>query len=132
MKKNRSAALLATWFGCGYSPIAPGTAGSLAALLIGIALHAYAAFAWWHFLLLAAIGFWPAVWGAGVTPRATGLEDPGVVVIDEGLGEVLARAGARPFNWRSCLAAFALFRLFDLWKPPPVRQLEPLPGGIGI
>ena len=73
---HKLAALLSTWFGCGYSPIAPGTAGSLAALLIGIALHAYAGFAWWHFLLLAAIGFWPAVWAAGVTARAAGIEDP--------------------------------------------------------
>jgi len=95
----------------------PRTAGSLAALLIAIALHAYAGFAWWHFLLLAAIGFWPAVWAAGVTARATGIEDPGFVVIDEVLGQWIALAGAHPFNWKSCLAAFALFRLFDIWKP---------------
>ena len=38
---------------------------------------------------------------------------------------------AHPCNWKSCLAAFALFRLFDIWKPPPVRQLESLPGGLG-
>ena len=95
MKKNRSAALLSTWFGCGYSPIAPGTAGSLAALPIAIALHAYAGFAGWHFLLLAAIGFCPAVWASGVTARATGIEDPGFVVIDEVLGQWIALAGAR-------------------------------------
>jgi phosphatidylglycerophosphatase A len=129
---HKLAALLSTWFGCGCSPIAPGTAGSLAALLIGIALHAYAGFAWWHFLLLAAIGFWPAVWAAGVTARVTGIEDPGFVVIDEVLGQWIALAGAHPFNWKSCLAAFALFRLFDIWKPPPVRQSEALPGGLGI
>ena len=40
--------------------------------------------------------------------------------------------GARTLNWKSYLAAFALFRLFDIWKPPPVRQLEALPGGLGI
>ena len=61
--------LLSTWFGCGWSPIAPGTAGSAAALLIGIALHRYAGFAAWHFLLLAALLFPPAVWAAGVTAR---------------------------------------------------------------
>src|ERR1035437_3380506 len=99
MKKNRSAALLATWFGCGYSPIAPGTAGSLAALAIAIALHAYAGFVWWHFLLLAAVGFWPAVWAAGVTARATGIEDPGLVVIDEVLGQWIALAGGPQFHW---------------------------------
>jgi phosphatidylglycerophosphatase A len=41
-------------------------------------------------------------------------------------------AGARAYNWKSYLAALALFRLFDIWKPPPVRQLEALPGGWGI
>ena len=41
-------------------------------------------------------------------------------------------AGARTLNWKSYLAAFALFRLFDIWKPAPVRQLEGLPGGLGI
>ena len=43
-----------------------------------------------------------------------------------------ALAGARRYNWESYLAAFVLFRLFDIWKPPPVRQLEALPGGLGI
>ncbi len=54
---HKLAALLSTWFGCGYSPLAPGTAGSLAALLIliAIAFEVYADFAWWHFLLPAAI-----------------------------------------------------------------------------
>lgn len=126
------ASMLATWFGCGYLRFAPGTAGSAAGLAIGIALHTYAGFAWWHFLLLAAAGFYPAVWAAGVTARAKGIKDPGLVVIDEVLGQWIALAGAHPFNWKSYFAAFLLFRLFDIWKPPPVRQLEALPGGIGI
>jgi phosphatidylglycerophosphatase A len=41
-------------------------------------------------------------------------------------------AGALPLNWKSYLGAFLLFRLFDIWKPVPVRQLEALPGGLGI
>jgi phosphatidylglycerophosphatase A len=129
---KRGAFLLATWFGCGRSPWAPGTAGSAAALAIGFALHRYAGFAGWHFLLLGAALFFPAVWAAGVAARASGIEDPGFVVVDEVLGQWIALAGARPFNWVSALAAFALFRLFDIWKPPPVRQLESLPGGLGI
>jgi len=129
---KRFAFLLATWFGCGRSPFAPGTAGSAAALAIGIALHHYAGFAGWHFLLLAAALFYPAVWSAGVAARASNIEDPHFVVVDEVLGQWIALAGAHPFNWVSALAAFALFRLFDIWKPPPVRQLESLPGGLGI
>ena len=124
--------LISTWFGCGYAPKAPGTAGSLAALAVGIGLHRYAAFTWWQFALLAALTLIPAVWAAGVTARTSGLKDPQFVVIDEVIGLWIALAGARWYNWKSYLAALALFRLFDIWKPPPVRQLEALPGGWGI
>ncbi len=54
------------------------------------------------------------------------------MVVDEVVGQWLTLAGARTLNWKSYLAAFLLFRLFDIWKPPPVRQLEALPGGVGI
>jgi phosphatidylglycerophosphatase A len=124
--------LLATWFGCGYSPFAPGTAGSAAALVIAIVLHEYAGFAAWHFLILAALLTWPAIWSAGVVARARNIKDPGFVVIDEVLGQWIALAGARPLNWKSYAAAFFLFRLLDIWKPAPARQLEALPGGLGI
>jgi len=123
---------LSTWFFCGYFPKAPGTVGSLAALIIGWLLHQYFGLAGWHFLLLAALLFGPAVWAAGVTARAHRIEDPQFVVVDEVIGQWIALAGAASLNWKSYLAAFALFRLFDIWKPPPVRQLEALPGGWGI
>ena len=113
-------------------PAAPGTAGSLAALAIGILLHEYAGFTGWHFLVLAAVLFVPATWAATITAQVTHLKDPQIVVVDEVLGQWIALAGARTLNWKSYLAAFALFRLFDIWKPPPVRQLEALPGGLGI
>jgi phosphatidylglycerophosphatase A len=74
----------------------------------------------------------PATWAAGVSARAAKLKDPQFVVVDEVIGQWIALAGASAFNWKSCIAAFALFRLFDIWKPPPVRQLERLPGGLGI
>ena len=129
---TRLAFALATWFGCGRSPFAPGTVGSAAALLIGIALHHYLGVQGWRFLLLAVLLFYPAVWSAGVAASISKIEDPGFVVVDEVLGQWIAMAGAHPFNWASALAAFALFRLFDIWKPAPVRQLEALPGGLGI
>src|SRR6266567_1550107 len=84
---TRAAVLLATWFGCGYFPFAPGTAGSAAALFLAIALHQYAGFARWHFALLAAILFYPAVWAAGVTARVEARKDPPIVVIDEVIGQ---------------------------------------------
>jgi len=124
--------LISTWFGCGRSPVAPGTVGSASAIVIAILLAHYAGFVPWHFLLMAAVLFGPAVWAAGVSARAANLEDPGFVVVDEVVGQWIALAGARTLNWKTFLAAFVLFRLFDIWKPPPARQFESLPGGLGI
>jgi phosphatidylglycerophosphatase A len=132
MKTTKLAELVATWFGCGYSPKAPGTVGSVAALLIGIALHEWLGFAGWHFAVLAAVTFPLAVWAADVTARVKHLKDPQIVVVDEVIGQWIALAGASVLNWKTYLAALALFRLFDIFKPPPVRQLEALPGGVGI
>jgi phosphatidylglycerophosphatase A len=95
-------------------------------------LHEYAGFSWWQFLLLAAVAFGPAVWAAGITAETLQRKDPSIVVVDEVIGQWISLAGARRFNWETYLAAFVLFRLFDIWKPPPVRQLEALPGGLGI
>ncbi len=131
-KENRLASLISTWFGCGYAPAAPGTAGSLAALGVGIALHEGTGSSWWLFLLLSAALFPPAVWAATRTARALGVKDPGRVVVDEVIGQWITLAGAHPLNWKSYAAAFVLFRLFDIWKPAPVRQLERLPEGLGI
>src|SRR5690242_19884006 len=89
----RLATLLSTWFGCGYAPKAPGTAGSAAAILIAIALHHYAGFGRWEFFLLALFTFGPAVWAAGVTARAVGRKDPQIVVIDEVIGVWITLVG---------------------------------------
>jgi phosphatidylglycerophosphatase A len=118
---------LGTFLGCGYSPIAPGTAGSLAAILIAIALHNR-----WILLLVAAVVLVPAIWAAGKVAEHEARKDPQIVVIDEVLGQWITLAGTATLNWKSILAAFVLFRLFDIWKPPPVRQLEALPAGVGI
>ena len=58
--------------------------------------------------------------------------DPQIVVVDEVIGQRITLAAAGTFDWRTWIVAFALFRLFDIWKPPPVRQLEHLRGGWGI
>ena len=72
------------------------------------------------------------IWAAGKTAGEIQSKDPGIVVVDEVLGQWITLAGVVSFNWVSWLAAFCLFRLFDIWKPPPVRQLEALPSGTGI
>ncbi len=124
--------LLATWFYAGYCPVAPGTAGSLAALVIAILLHSYVGLAPWHFAVLAALLFLPAVHASTITAKAAGIKDPRFVVVDEVIGQWITLAGAASLNWKSYLLAFVLFRLFDIWKPAPIRQLEALPGGWGI
>lgn len=123
---------LSTWFGCGYFPWGPGTAGSLAALLIAIALHTGFGAGRVTFALLILLLLWPAIWASTRTARILNTEDPGMVVVDEVLGQWLTLLGAAALNWKSFLAAFALFRLFDIWKPWPVRRLEALPEGLGI
>ncbi|MGD0364877.1 MAG: phosphatidylglycerophosphatase A [Bryobacteraceae bacterium] len=130
--KPAAANAISTWFGCGYSPMAPGTAGSAAAIGIAILVEHYAGWSPPWFAVLAVVVSAPAVWAAGETARRTGIEDPQFVVVDEVVGQWLALAGARVLNWKTWLAAFVLFRLFDIWKPFPVRQLESLPGGVGI
>src|SRR5580693_3741507 len=124
--------LVATRLGCGRSPSAARTGCLAAAGAIAIGLHHWCGCGPLHFALLAALLFLPATWAADVAARAVKLKDPGFVVVDEVIGQWISLAGARALNWKSYLAAFALFRLFDIWKPTPVRQLEQLPGGWGI
>ena len=86
----------------------------------------------WYFAVLALLILAPSIWAASVTARLAGKKDPGMVVVDEVIGQWITLAGASSLNWKSYLVAFVLFRLLDIWKPPPVRQLEALPGGTGI
>jgi phosphatidylglycerophosphatase A len=130
--RNSLAKALSTWFGCGYVPVAPGTAGSLAALGIAFLLVEYGHWKPVWLLALAAALVAPAIWAAGVIASSVRQEDPRLVVVDEVLGQWIAVAGATEVNWKAWLGAFVLFRLFDILKPPPVRQLEHLPSGYGI
>ncbi len=123
---------LATWFGCGYVPAARGTVASAVALTIAVLLERHAGWRPWHFGVLAAALLGPGIWAAHCEARRLARQDPPLVVIDEVLGQWLTLAGATVLNWKSELAAFLLFRVLDIWKPAPVRQLESLPGGLGI
>lgn len=119
---------VATWFGCGYWPWGPGTAGSAAALLIAIMLRWPA---WWFGIL--ALGILPvSIWAADVEARNSARKDPGHVVVDEVVGQWITLSAACVLNWKTLLAAFVLFRFFDITKPPPARQFEAMPGGVGI
>ena len=124
--------LLATWFYLGYVPKAPGTAGSLGALIVAWPLVRFAGAGPWIIGLLGVLLIAPAIWAADSMARETGLKDPQIVVIDEVVGQWITLAGATTLNWKSWLLGFLLFRAFDIVKPPPVRQLERVPGGAGI
>ncbi|MCW5980577.1 MAG: phosphatidylglycerophosphatase A [Bryobacteraceae bacterium] len=130
--KTTVARLIGTWFGCGYSPVAPGTAGSLGALAIALALHILAGWGPFHFGILALCLAGPAVAASHAVAISSGKDDPSIVVVDEVIGQWIALAGVSHYSWKTWLGAFVLFRLFDIWKPAPVRQLENLRGGVGI
>ncbi len=126
------ARFLGTFFYLGYAPKGPGTAGSLGALAIAWGLNAYLGISGAWIGLFGLLLIAPAIWAAGRMAKDTGSKDPQIVVIDEVVGQWMTLAGALTLNWKSWLGAFLLFRAFDIWKPPPVRQLERVPGGSGI
>lgn len=120
---------VATCGGVGYSPWAPGTAGSIpgAALAWGLVQLGGQAALLAGIAAVAALGWW----SAGAAARALGSDDPGPVVIDEVAGQMLALAFV-PVSAATIGLGFLLFRLFDVIKPPPLRRLESLPGASGI
>jgi phosphatidylglycerophosphatase A len=124
--------VLATWFGCGYFPWGPGTVGSVAAVGIAAALHAWLDAGRVVLLGLVVVLLAPAVWVSGETARVVKRDDPGMVVVDEVLGQWVTLLGASALSWKSFLAGLVLFRIFDIFKPWPVRNCEKLPGGVGI
>ena len=130
--KNKVALVIATWFGCGYFPVGPGTAGSLAAVVIAVALHHYLGLQAYWFGLMAILLLIPGIWASTIAANVSGRKDPGLVVVDEVIGQWITFSGATVLNWKSVAAAFILFRALDIWKPAPARHLESLPGGTGI
>ena len=124
---RRLAWLIATAGGIGYAPVAPGTVASAVAAALWYALPAAPATQW----LVCAVAVLIGTWAAGLTAKQARSKDPQSIVIDEFAGMWLALAGA-PHTPLVLTAAFLLFRLFDIAKWPPMKQLERLPGGLGI
>jgi phosphatidylglycerophosphatase A len=152
-RKPRVSLAIATAFGLGYLPKAPGTWGSLGGVAISLGM------AWivsrkmlQHLNMERDANFWTvgltpgyaeyvivvliAILGVYVADQAAkyaGMKDPQFVVIDEVSGQMITYFF--PFtvlNWKSLVLGFILFRVFDIWKPFPARQAESLPGGLGI
>jgi len=129
---SHPAGWIATGFGVGLSPLAPGTAGSLAALPFWLALRELPAV--WCLPVLA-IAFLLGVWACGWSARALRIDDPSIAVFDEFVGQWLSltplllwRGG---FGW--IFAGFILFRFFDVAKPWPVSWAnDRVNGGLGV
>ena len=147
--KPRISLAIATAFGLGYLPKAPGTWGSLAGILVyaltkfffplnpmtGGAVPLRDQIMWAArtglpiTIAIALVGVWAASRAAEYAQK----EDPQFVVIDEVSGQHLTYLfSLSPLNWKYLLLGFILFRVFDIWKPFPARQAESLPGGWGI
>lgn len=126
---NTISSWIATGLRIGYLPLAPGTWASLAAFLV-----------WYIFMMdispiflviVSIFTFFIGVKTSNVVIQTTGKNDPSEVVIDELAGQWFALI-ALPHTLGYGIAAFVLFRVFDILKPPPIKQLEKLPGGWGV
>ena len=129
---------LACGFGSGLAPVAQGTFGSLAALLPWLLLRELPL---WIYLVVLLAGFAIGVWACGVAGRALGVDDHRSLVWDEFIGQWAALVplllpSLRPSDglpWWQLVLGFALFRLFDVWKPWPIRWLDRrVKGGMGV
>lgn len=146
---NRLIVFFAEGFGSGRVPKAPGTFGSLVGVLWFVALFSTGSWLW--FWSGTALGAAFSVWACGRAEKILGRHDPGSVVLDEIValplaygGWLLGHASDRAWRfpatdetsvaaWAAWIAAgFGLFRLFDIWKPWPIRRLQDLPGGWGV
>ena len=132
-RKTRWAWLAGTFFGAGLLKPGPGTYGSAVALALWITLAQtlHPAHLALCTLIAAVVVTLIGIPAATIVARESGREDPGHVVIDEVAGQLVALIFCPP-DWAHAIIAFLLFRLFDILKPPPIRQIERLPTGTGI
>ena len=126
---NTLVRLLATFFGAGLFPFAPGTFASLLAVLaFKLTLERASGPIRLGAIVLV---FFVGVWAAGRHAARLGRKDPRPIVIDEVCGQWISLLAVPP-TWGFMAAGFVLFRVFDVVKPFPIRRLEALPGGWGI
>jgi phosphatidylglycerophosphatase A len=120
---------IATWFGCGLVPKAPGTAGSLGALpLYWLVVR------WGHAGVgITALGVTlVGVWAATVVVRELANKDPQVVVVDEVAGMLITMLPTEGWSWRGVAVGFFIFRFLDVTKPWPIHKFERMKEGWGV
>lgn len=126
---TRLAVFIATAGYCGYFPVAPGTVGSAAGLVVYLLV-------WWTQSTAVEVGlivalFLAGVWAGTTAERYFGGIDPGPIVLDEVVGMLITLAFI-PVGLSGAIAGFFLFRLFDVIKPFPAGRFESLHGGLGV
>lgn len=126
---TRLAVFIATVGYCGYFPVAPGTVGSAAGLIVYLLV-------WWSQSPVVEVGlivvlFLAGVWAGTTAERYFGGIDPGPIVLDEVVGMLITLAFI-PVGLSGAIAGFFLFRVFDVIKPFPARRFESLHGGLGV
>jgi phosphatidylglycerophosphatase A len=130
--QDRAAYALATWFGCGLVPLAPGTMGTLGAIPLYLAVRPAGRWA----VALTALGVGAVgIWSGTIVARKLKQHDPQIVCIDEVAGVLVTYLGAPAGcgGWGSVALGFVVFRVLDTTKPWPARVAErSLPGGWGI
>lgn len=130
---RRLASVVATGGGLGYAPVAPGTFGSALGWIIGWFSAAHLSLG--VSLAIWGAALWPGVWASTATERHMNRVDPSCVVVDEILGMwlvMLCLPLVASFDLRWGIAAFVVFRVFDVIKPPPLKRLARCPEGWGI
>lgn len=121
--------ILATFFGIGFFPLAPGTVASFFCLLLyKFFIHRLP---WWLFLTLLLILFILGWLVSQQYAEEMGVKDPRRIVVDEALGQLMAFF-LLSNSWFWLLMSFLLFRIFDILKPFPIKKIEKIPGGLGI
>lgn len=126
----RLALFVCTFGGVGYSPVAPGTAGSAAGLVVYAALRLAGASPIAEAVVIGIITV-AGIWSGSLAERHFGTTDPGPGVIDEVAG-MLVTLYALPAGWIMAIGGFFLFRALDVFKPFPAQRFERLHGGLGM
>ena len=124
--------MLSTGLYVGKIPKVPGTVGTVVALFpILIYWNRGGEYVLLNQIFITLAVFFIGIWTSTVIVETFKEKDPDYIVIDEIAGYMVAMIGF-PTNWKILLLAFILFRIFDIFKPPPIKQFEKLPSGLGV